>query len=460
MDRLIREDNQAFGFTKTYVYDGNGNIESIREYAYTTGDDLNNVRVARYGYDGIGIHKDRLMQYTGYDGQSESISDYDSIGNPCKYRGHVLKWERGRQLAKYGEIEYRYDASGIRQEKQIGNVLHKYYTDGSRIYKEERGNEVLWYHYDNTGVTGIEHNGKKYYFQKNIQGDVVRIFDEAGSLKASYIYDAWGNHRVIDGMTGMDVTHDFTIGGVTTDVSQHIGNINSFRYRGYYFDRETGLYYLNSRYYDPAICRFINADDVAYLQPETLNGNNLYAYCGNNPLMYADSTGHFPILITLILAGFAIAGGAIGGKVAYDNAVSSGKTGSDLFWSTVGGVFVGASAGLAVGGLVVATGGAIYGAIHGIGAIVPFIGLSALKTFAIGALAFNQFAFLTAPILGITMDGIEIIPDGDKTKVPKPGETPRHPYGNIILPQGLLPFNYSVLRFNKRYKYWTKNLWF
>lgn len=136
----------------------------------------------------------------------------------------MLKWERGRQLAKYGEIEYRYDASGIRQEKQIGNVLHKYYTDGSRIYKEERGNEVLWYHYDNTGVTGLEHNGKKYYFQKNIQGDVVRIFDEAGSLKASYIYDAWGNHRVIDGMTGMDVTHDFTIGGVTTDVSQHIGN--------------------------------------------------------------------------------------------------------------------------------------------------------------------------------------------------------------------------------------------
>ena len=74
-------------------------------------------------------------------------------------------------MAKYGEIEYRYDASGIRQEKQIGNVLHKYYTDGSRIYKEERGNEVLWYHYDNTGVTGLEHNGKKYYFQKNIHPD-------------------------------------------------------------------------------------------------------------------------------------------------------------------------------------------------------------------------------------------------------------------------------------------------
>ena len=62
-------------------------------------------------------------------------------------------------MAKYGEIEYRYDASGIRQEKQVGKILHKYYTDGSRIYKEERGNEVLWYYYDNIGVTGLEHNG-------------------------------------------------------------------------------------------------------------------------------------------------------------------------------------------------------------------------------------------------------------------------------------------------------------
>ena len=302
------------------------------------------------------------MQYTGYDGQSESISDYDSIGNPCKYRGHVLKWERGRQLAKYGEIEYRYDASGIRQEKQVGNVPHKYYTDGSRIYKEERGNEVLWYHYDNTGVTGLEHNGKKYYFQKNIQGDVVRIFDEAGSLKASYIYDAWGNHRVIDGMTGMDVTHDFTIGGVTTDVSQHIGNINSFRYRGYYFDRETGLYYLNSRYYDPAICRFINADDVAYLQPETLNGNNLYAYCGNNPVMYTDPDGTFIISLIVGLTvsftiGFAASTISQGIQYGWQN-INWGQ-------SVVDGLFAVASTALA------ATGIGLAGSI-GIGAAMGF----------------------------------------------------------------------------------------
>ena len=244
-------------------------------------------------------------------------------------------------MAKYGEIEYRYDASGIRQEKQIGNVLHKYYTDGSRIYKEERGNEVLWYHYDNTGVTGLEHNGKKYYFQKNIQGDVVRIFDEAGSLKASYIYDAWGNHRVIDGMTGMDVTHDFTIGGVTTDVSRHIGNINPFRYRGYYFDRETGLYYLNSRYYDPAICRFINADDarVSEQYVYTLNGLNLYSYCLNNPITHTDENGHvigWIIGIALALGGLLLSADAL---IKAISAYQRNSTGANLFQLIVSSIF-------------------------------------------------------------------------------------------------------------------------
>ena len=71
----------------------------------------------------------------------------------------------------------------------------------------------------------------------------------------------------------------------------HIGNKNPFRYRSYYFDTETGLYYLKSRYYDPEICRFITIDDISYIDPETINGLNLYAYCGNNPVMFSDPNG-------------------------------------------------------------------------------------------------------------------------------------------------------------------------
>ena len=94
-----------------------------------------------------------------------------------------------------------------------------------------------------------------------------------------YVYDAWGNHAVL-GTDGNDITDP-----------NNIGNLNPFRYRGYFYDVETGLYYLKSRYYDPEIGRFITIDGIEYLDPKTINGLNLYAYCGNNPVMYTDPNG-------------------------------------------------------------------------------------------------------------------------------------------------------------------------
>ena len=193
----------------------------------------------------------------------------------------MLEWSRGRNLVKYGAVSYAYNASGIRQEKTANGVVHKYYLEGTRIHKETYGNNTLWYYYDQTGITGLEYNGTKYYFQKNIQNDVVRIFDEYGILVATYEYDAWGNHKVLNA------------NGFETTETTFIGNINPFRYRGYYYDVETGLYYLNSRYYDPRICRFINADSLAYISPEAINGVNLYAYCSNDPVNRFDPSGHF-----------------------------------------------------------------------------------------------------------------------------------------------------------------------
>ena len=91
---------------------------------------------------------------------------------------------------------------------------------------------------------------------------------------AHYAYDAYGNFEILQGKE-----------------ENSIANINPFRYRGYYYDTETGLYYLISRYYDPETCRFISADSIEYLDPETLGGLNLYAYCGNNPVMSIDPDG-------------------------------------------------------------------------------------------------------------------------------------------------------------------------
>ena len=94
-----------------------------------------------------------------------------------------------------------------------------------------------------------------------------------------YKYDSWGNHAVLDA-NGADIAS-----------ATHIGNLNPFRYRGYYYDTETGLYFLKTRYYDPEIGRFITIDDISYIDPETINGLNLYAYCGNNPVMRVDENG-------------------------------------------------------------------------------------------------------------------------------------------------------------------------
>ncbi|WP_051457529.1 RHS repeat-associated core domain-containing protein [Acholeplasma granularum] len=134
-----------------------------------------------------------------------------------------------------------------------------------------------------------------------MQGDIIQIVNASGTLVAEYRYDAWGNI------------------GYQYDNGLNIANINPYRYRSYRYDSDTGLYYLNSRYYDSKIGRFISADSINYLDPATDTGLNLYAYCGNNPVMYSDPSGNFPILATiLIISAIAGLGLTIGG-VATDN---------------------------------------------------------------------------------------------------------------------------------------------
>ena len=102
------------------------------------------------------------------------------------------------------------------------------------------------------------------------------LIDNNGTIVVQYWYDAWGNHKVVDA-NGNEITS-----------SNHLGNLNPFRYRGYYYDAETGLYFLQTRYYDPEVGRFLNRDSVQYADPETINGLNLYTYCLNNPVMCID----------------------------------------------------------------------------------------------------------------------------------------------------------------------------
>ena len=151
--------------------------------------------------------------------------------------------------------------------------------------RELCGATSIDYIYGTEGIAGFivdkdTNNEATYIYRKNIFGDVTAVYNDDGILQCTYEYDAWGNHVIYD-----------ADGKVVDGNSDNIGLINPIRYRGYYFDEETGLYYLKTRYYDPQVGRFMTIDGIEYLDPETINGLNLYAYCNNNPVMNVDPDG-------------------------------------------------------------------------------------------------------------------------------------------------------------------------
>ena len=181
-------------------------------------------------------------------------------------------------------MSFTYDDNGIRTSKTINGVTHTYQLNGSQIVSESWGDKLLVYLYDASGAPiGMMYRTTNYavgdfdvfWYEKNLQGDIVAVYNETGTKVAAYTYiDAWGNHSV-----------SYTNGGNSTGAIY-----NPFRYRGYYYDADLGMYYLQSRYYDSKICRFINADGYASTG-QGLTGNNMFAYCGNNPVNRVDPTG-------------------------------------------------------------------------------------------------------------------------------------------------------------------------
>ncbi len=237
----------------TMTYDEYGNILTKNDMVYTYGN---------------GVWRDLL---TGYCGKTIS---YDAQGNPLNYLGKTLSWDKGRQLKSFGNISYTYNASGIRTSKTVGLTKHRYILDGTKILKETWGNNTIIPLYGNEGDTcGIIYNGEPYYFLKNLQGDIISITDKSGNTVAKYSYDAWGVCTIVSDSSNCD-----------------IAEVNPYRYRGYYYDSEIGLYYLQSRYYDPAICRILSADDIIFIGDNILS-NNLYVYCGNDPINHIDNSG-------------------------------------------------------------------------------------------------------------------------------------------------------------------------
>ena len=167
---------------------------------------------------------------------------------------------------------------------------------GSMIVSENRNGNIIQYYYNEAGsVIGLRYNGNDYFFRRTVNGDIIAILNTSGEVVVTYEYDPWGNI--------------LSTGG---SMAATLGADNPFRYRGYYYDNESGFYYLQSRYYDPATGRFLNADDTAYIGASgTILGYSLFAYCENNPVSYMDSTGNW-----LLQAICGIAGAVVFGTVA------------------------------------------------------------------------------------------------------------------------------------------------
>ena len=262
LNRLVREDNKPMNKTVIFTYNTAGNITERCEYAFTSreGEELTELACTHYSYDYEG---DRLVNYNG-----ESVV-YNALGNPTSYRGNAVEWQYGNRLTKFGTTTFAYDGAGRRVSK--GNISFTYDSDG-RLIKQSDGLEFI---YDNSGVIGLKYGENTYFYRRDCQGNITALIDNNGAVVVEYKYDAWGNHEA----------------EVASEEYVTLANLNPFRYRGYYYDSETGLYYLQSRYYDPTIGRFISPDSVDYLDPESINGLNLYIYCLNNPVMYIDQFG-------------------------------------------------------------------------------------------------------------------------------------------------------------------------
>ena len=319
VNRLIREDNKRLNKTSLFTYDNNGNILTKRESAYTVKsmEEIENATELRYRYDAA---SDRLMSV------GEESFEYDAIGNPEQYKGIAVTWTKGRQMTGYGEMTFTYDGRGMRRSKRKGNgtAIEYTYDSEGRLIKESNGLEYI---YDESGIAGIIHNGTPYLYRKNAQGDIIGLIDNTGRVVVNYVYDGWGNHRIY-GAEGEEITD-----------AAHIGSLNPIRYRGYYYDTETKLYFLKTRYYDPELCRFVTIDDTAYLDPNAINGLNLYAYCLNNPVMFTDPDGHLPRWLQWLFTGLAVVAALVVGVTL---TIFSGG----LFSAVVAGASLGFAAGV------------------------------------------------------------------------------------------------------------------
>ena len=324
------------------TYDDAGNMLTRKKYSYTTGT-LGSVLSTQTLTYGNATWGDVLTAING------TAVTSDAIGNVLNDGTWTYTWKNGRQLATMSKSgvtwSFAYDASGMRTQRTNGSTTYNYTYDDSTLVRMTVGNNTLIFTYGvNSRPMAVNYNGVDYYYVTNAQGDVIAIVNSAGAEVVTYTYDAWGNI--------------LSTGG---PMASTLGAYNPLRYRGYVYDQETGLYYLQSRYYDPHLCRFINADTYVSTGQGIL-GHNMFAYCRNNPVSRKDALGTADISYTkddetpwndMIPDNLGRGGSGAGGAGAGGADAGAGAGGA--------GAGAGVSAGTGAGGAGVSTGTGIGG---------------------------------------------------------------------------------------------------
>ena len=280
-NQLIREDNHLLNKTFAYAYDLGGNMTRMEEYAFTKADKAlpsTPVKTVRGTFDST--WKDQLLTWNGVS------MTYDAIGNMVKKGNTTYTWTQGRKLSTVNngkKIQYFYDHTGRRVRKTVDGVTTDFRMAGELLMSQKAGDVTTYFSYDSAGnLIGMSAGRERYFYTRNAQNDITGLIDENGTSVVQYQYDSWGK-----------------LLGITGSFASTIGKRNPFRYRGYYYDDETGMYYLQSRYYDSEIKRFICADKYASTGLN-LCACNMYVYCYNNPILFRDKSGTRPIAGTTL----------------------------------------------------------------------------------------------------------------------------------------------------------------
>ena len=278
-NQLMREDNEEFYETYFWNYDSAGNIVGYERYESNDIGPGCEMAATTYSYSD-GSWGDMLTSINDKAVISDEIGNITAIADV--YGDHELTytWQHGRQLATFadygGTWEFTYNSDGLRTKRTNGTTTYNYVYNGSKLVQMTVDGHTLYFSYDTSGIPlSVNFDGTEYFYVTNLQGDVTGIVDASGTTVAAYCYDAWGL--------------PVSCGESTYEVLEIL---NPLRYRGYVYDSETELYYLQSRYYSPHLCRFISPD-IFVATGQDFVGNNMFAYCGNDPVNHIDSTGAF-----------------------------------------------------------------------------------------------------------------------------------------------------------------------